>query len=77
MAYVSGVLWTYELTWLCLDFVDPVTCIQFNPVDENYFISGSIDGKVRIWTIPGYEVVDWTDIKHIVTAVSYQPDGKV
>ena len=72
-----GVLWTYELTWLCLDFVDAVTCIQFNHVDENYFISGSIDGKVRIWTIPGYEVVDWTDIKEIVTAVCYQPDGKV
>lgn len=53
-----------------------VTCIQFNHVDDNYFISGSIDGKVRIWTIPGYEVVDWTDIKEIVTAVCYQPDGK-
>ncbi|KAJ1378267.1 WD40/YVTN repeat-like-containing domain superfamily [Sesbania bispinosa] len=25
---------------------DYVTCIQFNPVDENYFISGSIDGVV-------------------------------
>lgn len=53
-----------------------VTCIQFNPMDENYFISGSIDGKVRIWTVLGYEVVDWTDIKEIVTAVCYQPDGK-
>lgn len=25
-----------------------VTCIQFNPVDDNYFISGSIDGRVSI-----------------------------
>ncbi|KAG5050337.1 hypothetical protein AAZX31_04G214200 [Glycine max] len=53
-----------------------VTCIQFNPVDDNYFISGSIDGKVRIWAIPDCHVVDWIDIKDIVTAVCYRPDGQ-
>lgn len=54
-----------------------MTCVQFNPVNDNYFISGSIDGKVRIWTIDGGQVVDWTEIKDIVTAVSYRPDGQV
>ncbi|CAI8598536.1 unnamed protein product [Vicia faba] len=53
-----------------------VTCIQFNPVDEDYFISGSIDGKVRIWAIPDCQVVDWTDVLDIVTAVCYRPDGQ-
>ncbi|GER25772.1 WD-repeat protein [Striga asiatica] len=53
-----------------------VTCVEFNPVDNNHFISGSIDGKIRIWEIEGGRVVDWTDIKEIVTAVSYSPDGK-
>ncbi|CAJ1974425.1 unnamed protein product [Sphenostylis stenocarpa] len=53
-----------------------VTSIQFNPVDDNYFISGSIDGKVRIWAIPECHVVDWIDIKDIVTAVCYRPDGQ-
>ncbi|KAF8379984.1 hypothetical protein HHK36_027452 [Tetracentron sinense] len=53
-----------------------VTCVQFNPVDDNFFISGSIDGKVRIWAIPGCKVVDWTDIREIVTAVCYRPDGQ-
>ncbi|KAL9253907.1 putative WD repeat-containing protein [Drosera capensis] len=53
-----------------------VTCAGFNPVDEKYFISGSIDGKVRIWEIPGGHVVDWADIKDIVTAICYRPDGK-
>jgi len=56
---------------------ESVTCIQFNPADENYFISGSVDGKVRIWDIPRREVLDWTDVKEIVTAVCYRPDGKV
>lgn len=54
-----------------------MTCIQFNPVDDNHFVSGSIDGKVRIWEITGCQVADWTDMKDIVTAVCYRPDGKV
>ncbi|KAL4586534.1 hypothetical protein LXL04_011170 [Taraxacum kok-saghyz] len=54
---------------------DAVTCIQFNPVDERYFISGSLDSKVRIWSIPDHQVVDWNDMKEMVTAASYTPDG--
>ncbi|KAK4344810.1 hypothetical protein RND71_034986 [Anisodus tanguticus] len=53
-----------------------VTCIQFNPVNDDCFISGSIDGKVRTWAINSGQVVTWTDIKDIVTAISYRPDGK-
>ncbi|GFP97268.1 WD repeat-containing protein 44 [Phtheirospermum japonicum] len=53
-----------------------VTCVEFNPVDNNHFISGSIDGKLRIWEVEGGRVVDWTDIREIVTAVCYCPDGK-
>ncbi|GAU35081.1 hypothetical protein TSUD_70040, partial [Trifolium subterraneum] len=56
---------------------DFVTCIQFNPVDENYFISGSIDGKVRIWGIREERVVDWADIRDVISAISYQQDGKI
>ncbi|XP_047971706.1 WD repeat-containing protein 44 isoform X1 [Salvia hispanica] len=53
-----------------------VTCVEFNPVDDNNFISGSIDGKLRIWEVHGGRVIDWTDFKEIVTAVGYRPDGK-
>ncbi|OVA06324.1 WD40 repeat [Macleaya cordata] len=53
-----------------------VTSVHFNPVDDNYFISGSIDGKVRIWAIPDCQVIDWTDVKEIVTAVCYRPNGQ-
>ena len=54
-----------------------VTCVQFNPVNDNLFISGSIDGKVRMWSISGSKVIDWAETKDIVTAVSYRPDAKV
>ncbi|KAJ4980999.1 hypothetical protein NE237_031836 [Protea cynaroides] len=55
---------------------DYVTCIQFNPVDDRYFISGSLDAKVRIWSIPDRQVVDWNDLHEMVTAASYTPDGQ-
>ena len=54
-----------------------MTCIQFNPVDDRYFISGSLDAKVRLWSIPDRQVVDWTDLNEMVTAASYTPDGQV
>ncbi|XP_058114592.1 uncharacterized protein LOC131257758 isoform X2 [Magnolia sinica] len=47
-------LWDME-TKSCLKLFahnDYVTCIQFNPIDDQYFISGSLDAKVRIWSIP-------------------------
>ncbi|KAL0682228.1 hypothetical protein Bca4012_049075 [Brassica carinata] len=53
-----------------------VTSVQFNPVNENYFMSGSVDGKVRIWNVSGCNVVDWVDLKDIISAVCYRPDGK-
>ncbi|KAK6126087.1 hypothetical protein DH2020_040201 [Rehmannia glutinosa] len=71
-------LWDLE-TRTCLKMFahnDYVTCIQFNPVDDDYFMSGSLDGKVRIWSIPDRQVVDWTDLHEMVTAASYSPDGQ-
>ncbi|KAK9274702.1 hypothetical protein L1049_021953 [Liquidambar formosana] len=55
---------------------DYVTCIQFNPVDDRYFISGSLDAKVRIWSIHDRQVVDWNDLHEMVTAACYTPDGQ-
>ncbi|XP_072969487.1 uncharacterized protein [Typha angustifolia] len=55
---------------------DYVTCVQFNPIDEGYFITGSIDGKVRVWGALENRVIEWADIRDMVTAVCYQPDGK-
>ena len=54
-----------------------VTCVEFNPTDESQFISGSIDGKVRIWGIAEVRVVDWLHFGDIITAVRYRPDGQV
>ncbi|KAL3536394.1 hypothetical protein ACH5RR_004855 [Cinchona calisaya] len=71
-------LWDIE-TKNCLKLFahnDYVTCIDFNPVDDDYFISGSLDAKVRIWNVPDRQVVDWTDLHEMVTAACYTPDGQ-
>ncbi|KAG6603658.1 WD repeat-containing protein 44 [Cucurbita argyrosperma subsp. argyrosperma] len=71
-------LWDME-TKSCLKMFahnDYVTCIQFNPMDDNQFISGSLDAKVRIWNIPDRYVVDWTDLHEMVTAACYTPDAQ-
>ncbi|KAK4761519.1 hypothetical protein SAY87_029403 [Trapa incisa] len=53
-----------------------VTSINFNPVDEQFFISGSIDGKVCIWEMLSGKLVDYINMTEIVSAVSYNSDGK-
>jgi WD40 repeat protein len=54
-----------------------VTCVQFHPLDDGHFISGSLDGKVRIWRIKEPQVVDWVDLQEMVTAACYTPNGQV
>ncbi|KAI7979163.1 WD repeat-containing protein 44 [Camellia lanceoleosa] len=61
------------VVWICLD---TVTCIQINPVDDRCFISGSLDAKVHIWSIPDHQVIDWNDLHEMVTAACYTPDGQ-
>ncbi|XP_078434860.1 uncharacterized protein LOC144705878 isoform X2 [Wolffia australiana] len=55
---------------------DYVTCVQFNPNEDDRFITGSIDGKVRIWGTLEARVVDWVDVGDIITAICYHPDGQ-
>ncbi|CAA7021217.1 unnamed protein product [Microthlaspi erraticum] len=71
-------LWDIE-TQSCLKLFahnDYVTCVQFNPLDEDYFITGSLDAKIRIWNISNRQVVEWNDLNEMVTAVCYSPDGQ-
>lgn len=45
-------------------------------MDDKMFLSGSIDGKVRLWNIPEQRVVSWQDVHEMVTAVTFSLDGR-
>ena len=60
-------------TFLHTDFV---TSIAFHPQDDRFFLAGSLDCKLRLWSIPDKQVAYWNQLPEIVTAVAFTPDGK-
>jgi WD40 repeat protein len=60
----------------CFKHSDFVTSIQFHPRDDRFFLAGSLDSKLRLWSIPDKSVAYWTQVPDMVTAVTFAPDGK-
>jgi WD repeat-containing protein 44 len=60
----------------CFKHSDFVTSIQFHPRDDRFFLAGSLDSKLRLWSIPDKSVAYWTNVPDMVTAVTFTPDGK-
>ncbi|KAM5580038.1 hypothetical protein ABKV19_009665 [Rosa sericea] len=67
----------YYMNHIILHGPRSVTCIQFNPLDDSVFLSGSLDAKFRLWDIPDRRMVDWTDLHEMVTAACYTPEGQL
>eukprot|EP00850_Spirogloea_muscicola_P001811 SM000007S20771 [mRNA] locus=s7:172595:178153:+ [translate_table: standard] len=57
-------------------FLGTLTCIDFDPTDDKYFLSGSLDQKLRIWSVPQSRVVEWADAREMITAGTYTLDGQ-
>jgi WD40 repeat protein len=38
--------------------IDFVTAIAFHPRNDQFFLSGSLDGKLRLWNIPDKKVAE-------------------
>lgn len=48
---------------LCLfNHNDTVPTIVFHPKDDRFFLSGSLDGKLRLWNIPDKKVRFWVEV---------------
>ncbi|KIY91962.1 WD repeat-containing protein 44 [Monoraphidium neglectum] len=55
---------------------DFVTCVQAHPTDAHRFVSGSIDGKLRVWDVLEGSVLASGQLhQDMVTAVSFSPGG--
>jgi uncharacterized C2H2 Zn-finger protein len=55
---------------------DFVPSIQFHPTDDRFFLAGSLDTKLRLWSIPDKSVAFTATVPDMITAVSFTPDGK-
>ncbi|KAI4201860.1 MAG: hypothetical protein LQ346_002064 [Caloplaca aetnensis] len=55
---------------------DFVTSIQFHPRDDRFFLAGSLDSKLRLWSIPDKSVAYWNQLPDLITAVAFAPDGR-
>lgn len=60
----------------CFKHNDFVTSIQFHPKDDRFFLAGSLDSKLRLWSIPDKSVAYWVEVRDLITAVAFSPDGK-
>ena len=60
----------------CFKHSDFVTSIQFHPRDDRFFLAGSLDSKLRLWSIPDKSVAYWSQTPDLITAVAFTPDGK-
>lgn len=55
---------------------DVVTSLQFHPKDDRFFLAGSLDTRLRLWSIPDKSVVYHISVSDIITAVAFTPDGR-
>lgn len=55
---------------------DFVPSIQFHPMDDRFFLAGSLDSKLRLWSIPDKSVAYSASVPDMITAVAFSPDGK-
>ena len=60
----------------CFKHSDFVTSVQFHPRDDRFFLAGSLDSKLRLWSIPDKSVAYWDQLPDLITAVAFSPDGK-
>ncbi|XP_070539209.1 WD repeat-containing protein 44-like isoform X2 [Ptychodera flava] len=63
----------------CFQHIDFVTAIAFHPRDDRYFLSGSLDGKLRLWNIPDKKVALWNEVDgqtKLITAANFCQHGR-
>lgn len=54
-------------------------CLLCVPQDDRYFLSGSLDGKLRLWNIPDKKVALWNEVDgqtRLITAANFCQNGK-
>ncbi|SPO20209.1 uncharacterized protein UTRI_00602_B [Ustilago trichophora] len=54
-----------------------VSSIDFHPTDDRFFVTGGLDGKLRLWNISARRVQSINDVPGVITAVAFSSSGSV
>lgn len=54
-----------------------VSSIDFHPTDDRFFVTGGLDGKLRLWNIAARRVQSINDVPGVITAVAFSASGRV
>lgn len=52
-----------------------VSSVDFHPTDDRFFVSGGLDGKLRLWNIAARRVQSINDVPGVITAVAFSSSG--
>ena len=51
---------------------------HYKTQDDRFFLSGSLDCKLRLWNIPDKKVAYWNELdSQLITAVGFSLDGRI
>lgn len=53
-----------------------VSSVDFHPTDDRFFVTGGLDGKLRLWNITARRVQSVHDIPGVITAVAFSSSGQ-
>lgn len=54
-----------------------VSSVDFHPTDDRFFVTGGLDGKLRLWNISARRVQSISDVPGVITAVAFSSSGSV
>ena len=52
-----------------------VSSVDFHPTDDRFFVTGGLDGKLRLWNISARRVQSINDVPGVITAVAFSSSG--
>ena len=64
----------------CQEILDrPITTFKIPSFPPQFFLSASLDGKLRLWNIPDKKVMKWNEVEgntRLITAANFIQNGK-
>ncbi|EPY52938.1 WDR44 family WD repeat protein [Schizosaccharomyces cryophilus OY26] len=53
-----------------------VTCVSFHPTDDRFFVSGTLDHRIQLWSVLEHKTLQWNQLEYSISAICFQPNGQ-